>query len=276
MGHHPSVLGRLLTASLGHDDGGVPFFYAPHLVPSINVKKRQNNNEAEQMGDLSEPADLDLVAYRQIIKTYMRYVLITSTKHIDTRAEVVYITLYTFASAYTIMNELNIAGRIGLILDTMVDIISDNVIKNPESGKQTQKYGMTKLLLKDKKVRKIAKALNALDGFSRQVLVLHYIEDMSSEEISVLYPAKSISEIETAIILASKQLVEQLAKLLPKETILLFDDVGKWLNRLKDCLDLYVMVTTGSAALLYLNGVAHESWEPRYKIEIEDWNPNLN
>jgi len=106
---------------------------------------------------------------------------------------------------------------------------------------------MTGLLLKNKEVRKIAKALNALDGFSRQVLVLHFIEDMSSETIAGLYPAKSISEIETAIILASKQLVEQLAKLLPKETILLFDDVGKWLSTLKSCLYLYVTDTASTA-----------------------------
>jgi len=224
------------------------------------------------MGDLSEPADLGLVAYRQIIKTYMRYVLITSTKHIDTKAEVAYITLYTFASAYTVMNKLNIADQIALVLDTMVDVIGNDVIKNSESRKQAQEYPMTELLLKDKKVRKIAKALNAIDGFSRQVLVLNYIEDMSSKEISILYPAQSIADIETAIILASKKLVEQLAELLPKRTILLFDDVGKWLGRLKDCLDLYVMETTGRSALVYLDGILHEGWEPRYKIE--DWKPN--
>ena len=138
------------------------------------------------MGYLSEGGGLDLAAYRQIMKIYMRYVLIISTKHAD------------------------------------------------------------------KKVRKIAKALNALDGFSRQVLVLHFIEDMSGSDIADLYPANSIDEIETAIILASKQLVEQLAELLPKETVLLFDDVGKWLSRLKSCLDLYVMETIGKAGLVYL------------------------
>ncbi len=108
------------------------------------------------------------------------------------------------------------------------------------------------------------------------MLVLHFIEDMSSEEISVLYPANSISDIEMAIILASKQLVEQLAELLPKKTILLFDDVGKWLGRLKDCLDLYVMEITGRAILAYLDGIVYEGWEPGYKIEIKDWKTNLN
>ena len=206
----------------------------------------------------------------------MRYVLITSTEYTDTETEAAYIALYTFANAYPIVNELNFTGRIGRILDAVIDVIGDDVKKNPECIKQAQEYGMTWLLLKDRKVRKIAKALNAIDGFSRQVLVLHFIEDMSSEDISILYPAKSISEIETAIILASKRLVEQLAKLLPKGTIRLFEDAGKWLCKLKSCLDLGVMEVTGKAVLVYLDGIIHEGWELRYKIEIEDWKPNHN
>ena len=64
------------------------------------------------MGYLSECGGLDLAAYRQVMKIYMRYVLIISTKHADKKAEVSYIALYTFASAYTIINEFNITGRI--------------------------------------------------------------------------------------------------------------------------------------------------------------------
>jgi len=167
------------------------------------------------MGDLSEPVDLGLAEYRQMIERYMRYVLIASTKYVDTKAEAVYIALYTFASTYAIINKFDIADRIGLVLDVMVDVVGDDVVKNARAGRQAQGYGITGPVLEDKKVRKIAKALNAIDGFSRLVLVLYFIENISSEAIAFLYPGKSISEIETSIILAAKQFVEQLAEFLP-------------------------------------------------------------
>ena len=65
---------------------------------------------------------------------------------------------------------------------------------------------------------------------------------------------------------AAKQFADDLSELTGVKTV----DTAKWLNRLKESLDVHVMETAGKAALVYLDGVIHDGWKPEYVINIED------
>lgn len=218
------------------------------------------------MSGLSGPADINLVAYRQVIKTYMRYVLIRATRYTNSKHGAGHIAVHSFVSAYTIMKKLHIPDRIPLILDSVIEVIGNDIVKNPTHAEETEKLGLAGPLLKNAKVRKVAKALNRLEGFSVQTLILGAIEDMSIEDLTFVYPGKSVSQIESVINRAAKQFADDLSELTGVKTV----DTAKWLNRLKESLDVHVMETAGKAALVYLDGVIHDGWKPKYVINIED------
>ena len=214
---------------------------------------------------------LELLAYERIIKFYMRYVLLRCTKYTNSKEDVGHIALYTFVTTFTLMKELEHAGQLGQLFDCMIDTIGQDVVKEQPQTGETKRFANCERLLADERMCQLATAVNRLDGFCRQVLVLHHIEMMSTKEIAMIY-SKSIPDIRSEISRGERKLVEYLVDLWGNAFVLLVEDVCLWLSDLGDALDLNIREQVASSVLSYLT----ESTEDDCGVKkyLDHWNLN--
>lgn len=178
-----------------------------------------------------------LRADKQIIKCYLRYVLLRCSEYVNSKKDAEKIAVHTFLTTCILAEKLEHMWQLGRLIDCMVNAIGQDVMKEESQAKEKEKLGKSEMLLADKKMRNLTKAVNMLDGFTRQVIVLYHIEVMSTKEISLIYN-KSISDIRSEINRGEKNLVKHLLDLWENVSGLLVDDVCLWLDELSEALDL--------------------------------------
>ncbi|HUT28696.1 MAG TPA: hypothetical protein VMX13_02805 [Sedimentisphaerales bacterium] len=127
-----------------------------------------------------------LMAYEQVVRWYMRYVLLRCSFYTNSRKTAEKMTYYTLLTTCSLVDELKHGWQVGRLIDFMVDVIAQDIAGHGSHSKRECPLRCRQLFA-DKRVRKVAEFLNSLDGFTREVLVLHYVEMMSIRTIAEFY-----------------------------------------------------------------------------------------
>lgn len=156
--------------------------------------------------------EIKLIAYRVALKIYLRYVLFRCTKYTNYRKQVAEISVHTFITVCRLTDKLEHVSQLGSFLDCMIDDIGQDVIRNSQQSGEAWGYFNNEMLLADRKAQRLARGMNMLDGYTRQILFLHHVEMMSTKEIGQIF-GKSIADIRRGIIAGERKLAKHLTKI---------------------------------------------------------------
>ncbi len=120
-----------------------------------------------------------------LIRFYLRYILIRCAKFTSSRDLAREIASYTLVTTCLLADELEHLGQLGLLVDTMVDVIGRDVIRQGgEPADAGEAPGA--LLFTDGRLPAVAEALNRLDRFTREVLIFHFVDSRDTGAIAGL------------------------------------------------------------------------------------------
>lgn len=187
------------------------------------------------LNSMSEVEGLMFGAYKQIVKMYLRYVLIRCAGFTNNKKHAEEIAVYTLLTTCALTPKLEHPWQLGWLLDCMTNEICRDITRETSQVKEDQRLAKSNMLLADKKMRNLAKAVNMLDDFTRRVLVFRHIEMMSTKEISLIC-GKTIYEISLELDRGARKLTENLAALWGK-SVLSAEDACLWLSDLDDALN---------------------------------------
>lgn len=159
---------------------------------------------SEDSCELGSLADFE--SFKRIIKWYLRYILISGCRYCRGKNELAYISCYTLVCFYKGIRS-NKDVRIGVAIDAMLDSVGENmrldqlIIGNLYEGS----------LFEDENLFEIADALNILDGFHRQLVILYNMEMMTTQQLGLLYDLP-IWQIRKSLEIGEIQLEQELKK----------------------------------------------------------------
>ncbi|HUT29295.1 MAG TPA: hypothetical protein VMX13_05845 [Sedimentisphaerales bacterium] len=180
---------------------------------------------------------LKRVVYGRIVKRYQRYVLLRCCRYTNSKTEAQRIASYTLITACALTGELAHGSQLGWLIDCMVDVIAQDLVKGGAVAEQAEGAFACEMLLADDDMQTLASRMNGLDALLRQVLVLRHIERMSTKMISRVY-RKSIAEIMLAIDRAERELAEDLSGAGGDDSAPLTEAMPERVGKLGEALDL--------------------------------------
>ena len=125
-----------------------------------------------------------LRVYEKIIEYYGPYVLVRCSRYTNRRRQAQQIGVYGLITTCVVVTEVEQVGRLGRVIDIMVDVVGPDVVSGGEG--ETWCGTSDELLIVDGRMRKVAAALNALNRTLREVLVLHYVTGLAPEDLARL------------------------------------------------------------------------------------------
>ena len=149
-------------------------------------------------------------AYGHIIHRYLRYVLIRCTSYTNDKSQVQRMAVYALVTACLLFDKLTRLGQLGDLVEMMVKIVGEDPTPDLSSiATSDRANGAEPVFVLDARMCEVAGAINALDQFSRELLVLHHIEGI---ELATLEDAHAlpIDDIRKALAEAEGQFVELL------------------------------------------------------------------
>jgi hypothetical protein len=170
--------------------------------------------------------------YRRIIRYYLRYVLVRCAKFTNHKGEAQTIAFYSLVIA---RDQIRQKSKTRWEQDTPTDAIER--------------------LLGDETMQKLAQAMNMLDGFTRELLVLHHIEMMGVRQLSQLFE-RPAAEITAQITAGQEALATHLQQLCSNHSELQACDVASLLDEFRACLEPDSAERLGRYALSYVT-----NWE---------------
>ncbi len=190
-----------------------------------------------------------LTGYRHIIQRYLRYVLIRCTGYTNDKAQAQRMAVYALVTACLLFDKLRGLGELGSLVEMMVKIAAED--PTPELPIDTQGDVRDKepVFVLDGRMCEVAGAINGLEQFARELLVLHHIEKL---EVAALADAHgmSVDDICKALAEAEGQFIELLRGLSAWDDGT-EADVHALLVELADCIDLPWAESLGAFALRY-------------------------
>lgn len=177
------------------------------------------------------------VAYKHVIKSYLRYVLIKCAKYTNDKREVERIAVFSLAMTCALAKKVRYIWQLGQVIDCMADAAGRDVAKNEPRGEGNEQLDESAVFLANKRIQEVAKAVNMLDWFALQVLVFRHVEMMSKKEISQIFK-RSILSISSAVNKAEQALTGHLAGLWEDTTAISAEDVCLWMDELDEALDM--------------------------------------
>ena len=184
----------------------------------------------EGRNEFSDLADVE--NFKQIIKWYLRYILISGCCYCRGKNELAYIGCYTLVCLHkAICSDNNV--RIGVAVDAMLDSVGKSVQRNEVIADNLYEGE----LFEDEKLFEIADALNSLDGFHRQLVILYNVEMMTTRQLRLLYDLP-IGQIRTSLEIGEIQLGQEL-----KKRRIEFENVPETVNMLGRKIDEGVLRT---------------------------------
>ena len=125
-----------------------------------------------------------LAVYEEIIELYAPYVLIRCARYTNRRRQAQQIGAYTLITACLVAGELEQPEQLARVVDIVLGVVGPDV---PSGGRGQVWCGAgEELLLVDRRMRKMAAALNALKRPWREALVLHYVTGMPVGDLARL------------------------------------------------------------------------------------------
>ncbi len=193
----------------------------------------------------------ELPGFERIMGLYAPYVLIRCARYTNRRRQAQQIGAYTLISTCILADKLGPVLPLGRIVDIVVSVAGPDVVSKGQgrawSGRSEE------LLIVDRRVRKMAQALNSLKGPLREVLVLHHASGLAADDLARLLQ-KPAGEIEAGIRRAERFLAARLGAA----------DVRSWLAQFVAGLDTGWMDDVVYAAMDYLTACAART-RPRHR-----------
>jgi hypothetical protein len=146
--------------------------------------------------------------YEWIVELYARYILIRCSRFTNERAVVEDIAACTLATTCLLAGEEHV-GQLSLLADTMADVVGRDIVR-ARTGPADGCRASAGLLLADESMRELAAALNRLDRFPREALVLHHVEGMKRNTLARLL-RRSPAQVNAVLREGENALVEHLA-----------------------------------------------------------------
>jgi hypothetical protein len=206
-----------------------------------------------------------LTAYRHIIQRYLRYVLIRCTGYTNDKAQAQRMAVYALVTACLLFDKLRGLGELGSLVEMMVKIVGEDP---PPDLRMVDAPGRANdaepVLVLDGRMCEVAGAINGLEQFARELLVLYHIERL---EVATLADARGmpVDDMRKAVVKAERQFIELLRGLSAWDDGT-EPDVHALLVGLADCIDLPWAESLGEFAMRY----AAEWNEGRRSLIIDD------
>jgi hypothetical protein len=131
-----------------------------------------------------------LTAYGHIIHRYLRYVLIRCTGYTNDKSQVQRMAVYALVTACLLLDKLRQLGELGSLVEMMVKIVGEDPTWELNTDRWAETHDREPVFVLDERMCEVAGAINALDQFSRELLVLHHIEGI---EVATLADAHGLS-----------------------------------------------------------------------------------
>jgi DNA-directed RNA polymerase specialized sigma24 family protein len=209
---------------------------------------------------------------------YLRYILIRCLAYTNDRAVAQRIAVYTLITSCILSRRLGAMADLGLVIETMVQIVGDdqvisdkrqaiserNVIPSAveESGTDPlmnaefpasvrhEADDAPLLFVLSAPLCDVAGAVNAVARFSRELLVLHHVEGLSTAALAGIHEMP-VERIETALADAEREFVELLRELSAWDHAV-EPDIHGVLNALAACLNEECATAVAECARQYL------------------------
>jgi hypothetical protein len=190
-----------------------------------------------------------IAAYRHIIQRYLRYVLIRCTGYTNDKAQVQRMAVYALVTACLLFDKLDRLGQLGALVEMMVKIVGEDPTPELVVDVPSDMCDREPVFVLNGRMCEVAGAINGLEPFARELLVLHHIEGL---EVAALADAHGVSveDIRKALAEAQGQFIELLRGLSAWEDGT-EPDVHTLLVELADCIDLPWAQSVGEFALRY-------------------------
>jgi DNA-directed RNA polymerase specialized sigma24 family protein len=149
----------------------------------------------------------ELAVYERIIELYAPYVLVRCARYTNGRRQAQQIGVYTLITTCAVATELEHVGQLSWLVDIMVGVVGPDVVSG---GEGEAWWGQSdELLIVDRRMRKIAEALNSLKRPLREVLVLHHVAGLERDGLARLLQ-RPVAELVTRISRAERLLAQRL------------------------------------------------------------------
>jgi DNA-directed RNA polymerase specialized sigma24 family protein len=230
-----------------------------------------------QPADNNRPTDCQRTKnYELITQRYLHYILIRCTAYTNDRTVAQRIAAYTLITTCLISDRLRKMSDLGLVVETMIEMVgqdqtdSEKGIVNSEKPDvedgqggtaASEAYGLRPeacdaddgpaVFLLSAPLCEVAGAINGLERFERQLLVLHHVEGIACAELAKLN-AVSQKRIEKTLAKAEREFVELLRGMSSWDHVI-DPDVHSLLNDLVACLDSDWSQALATFALRYVS-----------------------
>jgi hypothetical protein len=199
-----------------------------------------------------------LTAYRRIIGRYLRLVLIRCTGYTNDKGQVQRIAVYALVTACLLFDKLRGLGQLGSLVEMMVRIAAEDPTPDLTVDRCVQAREREAVFALDGRMCEVAGAINGVEPFARELLVLHHVEGLEAAALADAH-GLSTGDIHAALAEAEGQFTELLRGLSAWEDGA-EADVHALLVQLADCIDLPWAERLGDFALRYAaewNGDCH-------------------
>jgi hypothetical protein len=202
---------------------------------------RPRTHEADEQVRLS--------AYGHIIQRHLRYVLIRCTGYTNDKAQVQRMAVYALVTACLLFDKLHRLGQLGELVEMMVKIVGEDPTPQLAVDPAGRGNDAGPVFVLDERMCEVAGAINALDQFERELLVLHHIEGIEAATLADAH-GTSADDIGTALADAGRQFIELLRSLSSWDDCV-EPDVHALLTDLAACIDEPWANNLGVFALRY-------------------------
>lgn len=223
----------------------------------------------ETAGPLGEKSAT--VTYEDVVRHFLRYVLLRSTKYTNNRDEAETIVFYTFVGVSGLPTHRMPLTQLGSLIDSLVDEIGRHLEQEQYFTDRLGRLRCCQMLFEDGRIRRLAEALNSLDGFAAQLLVLYHVETMTTREISQFYN-KSIADIRRHIYEAERKLAQNLGVIWQDPAGIPVEQLCSWLLELGEALDLPCRQDVAGFVMQYLAESVDE--RRRFFWSLRGWHCN--
>jgi len=117
--------------------------------------------------------------------------------------------VYALVTACLLFDKLTRLGQLGSLVEMMVKIVGEDPTPELSGDRWSEAGNREPVFVLDERMCGVAGAINALDQFSRELLVLHHIEGIEVATLADAH-ALSVDEVRSALAEAQTQFVDLL------------------------------------------------------------------
>ena len=160
------------------------------------------------------------------------------------------IAAYALVTACLLFDKLRRLGELGWLIELMVKIVAEDPTPELGGDMRVDACDREPVFVLDGRMCEVAGAINALDQFSRELLVLHHVEGIEPVTLADAH-GRSAEDIRAALAEAERQFIELLRAMSSWDDGTV-PEVRALLAEFADCIDLPWANRLGVYALRYV------------------------